>query len=338
VTFDPKKPTSHPVAPGEAVVLRHGTAAAGFRVPWARACDGGAAAVALCDDGNPHGVVRLTVTHLAGAPAPSNQPPAGAAFWVRIGSGLDSDAAFAGWRRDFAAAPATAVVVPERIRLLAAGVDGALFIGAEAPFAAPATLTPPPPRHLLAVDGLDLGRRLIENLEPIRSVRERLALVTPVAVAADGAAWEAENCRVTLPMIWAQEAAASGGEFVWMPVPAGDRGGSSTANATWLLKVAAAGTYYLWGRVRSPTPENDSFYLQAAATGGEVLQKTGWMTGVHTNWTWIPFVPEGSKKPEPLRLPQGAVTLQLLVREGGTMMDRLFLTPSPTNRPPDLYH
>ena len=49
VVFKTGQAASFPVAPGEAVVLRQGTAALGIRVPWANG-----AAVHLVYDANPH--------------------------------------------------------------------------------------------------------------------------------------------------------------------------------------------------------------------------------------------------------------------------------------------
>ncbi|MCX7825615.1 MAG: hypothetical protein N2689_08650, partial [Verrucomicrobiae bacterium] len=61
--FEKGRPAAFPVAVGEAVVLRKGTATVGVRVPWSRARAGAPASASLVYDANPHAAVRLTVTH-----------------------------------------------------------------------------------------------------------------------------------------------------------------------------------------------------------------------------------------------------------------------------------
>lgn len=145
--------TEIPLAPGQALVVRKGATAAGLRVPWTR--DG--APATLVDDGNALGAVRLTVRHAV-------RPGAAAALWLRIGSGLDTDDAFEAWRRAFAEAPAEVAADAPSIRLRVAGADGPVGIVAAAPFTRGAVLEPAPQRAVLAVNGEDLGRRILASL------------------------------------------------------------------------------------------------------------------------------------------------------------------------------
>jgi len=142
-----------PLTPGQALVVRKGATAVGIRVPWTR--DG--APAALIDDGNDLGAVRLTVRHAV-------RPGAAAALWVRIGSGLDTDAAFEAWRRAFADAGAEVAADAQGIRLRVAGVDGPVSIAAAAPFTKAATFDPAPRRVVLEVDGVDVGRGILEGI------------------------------------------------------------------------------------------------------------------------------------------------------------------------------
>lgn len=324
----------YPLPPGETLVWRKGTAAVGVRVPWARDLDGKVAPVSFVFDGNSYGAVRLTVTHYAGAKATGATSQAGASFWVRIGSGLTDETSFAEWQRKFASASAKADVAGERVRVVVDGEDGPVAAGADAAKSVAFGIQPPPSRALLAVDGEDLGRRLLQDLEPIRSWRDKISASRPVALPkAQSVSWEAESGRVIPPMTPAKDPKASGGGFVWMPARPGEKASSSVGNVTWAIQVATPGKYYLWGRVQAPTPENDSFYVRVFNDEGEVLPRTDWPTGVHADWQWVPLIMGGGREPSAISLPAGTVNLQLRVREAGTKIDRLFLTPRAEERP-----
>jgi hypothetical protein len=155
-------PVRLPVAPGEMVALRKGGAALGLRVPWSRGLDGRAAKIFLIYDGNKFGAVRLAVEHVdAGVQPKFNGVHAGAAFWVRIGSGLQDDADFARWRDQFAAADATAEAKDGGIKLKVAGVDGEVSLAARSPWTSPETLVPAPTRSPLELNGTDLAGKIL---------------------------------------------------------------------------------------------------------------------------------------------------------------------------------
>ena len=325
------KPIDLPLAQGEPLVLRKGSAAVGVRVVWGRTSNGQPAKARFIDDTNNFGAVRLTVTHATSKVA---TPNAGAAFWVRIGSDLNTDKAFETWSRNFANARAEADATGERLRVSAAGEDGPLRITVSAPFVTPTTLDPAPSRALLAHDGYDIGRKLLQDIEPIKSFRAKQRERRPVQIPAGRSiCWEAETGRTVVPMSIGNDPSASGGSFVWMPAQPGERGGSSIANVTWRLNVPASAEYYLWGRVLAPTPENDSFYVRVFSASAEIMPVMAWPTRVHKTWEWTPMTLDGGKAPSTLKLPQGTVTLQLRVREAGTKIDRLFLTPNKDERP-----
>ena len=174
VVFDGRS-ADHALAAGQALVLRQGTAAVGIRVVWARDREGKDVSAHLVDDGNLFGVVRLTIDHrwVRGL-SPS---AAGAAFWIRVGSGLDTDDAFNAWRAAFAASAVEVRADAAGIAIRVAGQDGPLSITAAPPFTVATTVEPAWPRHLLACDGVDVGRRLLSELEPVKSLRERMERV-----------------------------------------------------------------------------------------------------------------------------------------------------------------
>ena len=162
------KPLEAPCKPGEALVLVKGTAAVGVRVPWARDVKGAPSAVRLVYDANVPNAMRLTVTHHASEPIDKTGKDAGAAFWVRVGGGLKDQAAKKAFRQQFAADKVEVEVTADRVRVSVAGLDGPVTLAASAPFAECATVDPPSSRAVLELDGEDLGRRILRDVEPMR--------------------------------------------------------------------------------------------------------------------------------------------------------------------------
>lgn len=328
------RPAVVPLELDEALVLRKGTAAVGVRVPWARGLDGERAHVALVDDGNRHGAVRLTVAHhgLWGAQAPGAD--AGAAFWVRIGGGLESEADFHRWRADFERAAAEVEASAERVLVRAEGAEGQVAVGAAAPYTGCFVVNPPPSRGVLELDGEDIGKRILRDLELVKTYETRLARAAANAVIVEGASyWEAESGAVVPPMTAAEDEGASGGKYVWMPGAPGERGGSSLGSVTWRLNVRKAGEYYVWGRVEAPTPDDDSFFVRLFTDAGDVVGRADWHTGTHERWEWTRMTLGRSREARPLTLYRGEASLQLRVREDGTKIDRLFVTPRADEEP-----
>ncbi|MCD6362273.1 MAG: hypothetical protein J7M38_15550 [Armatimonadetes bacterium] len=318
---------AEPLEPGDALVLRCGTAAIGLRVPWARGLDGGGARVALVYDGNEYGAMRLTVAHHSfwGIQRADSNP--GAAFWVRVGGGLADDAAFEAWRADFASAQVHTDVTDDLLRIEVAGTEGPVAVATAPPFLGCGEIVPAPDDALLELDGKDIGRALLANLEVIRRYEQRKAAGdNAIQVLAEGWYFEAESGALVPAMRVGEDEDASGGAFIWMPGKAGERT-SGYGSATWQIDIPEAGDYYLWGRVLAPTPSDDSFYLRVFTATGEPVGRSDWHTGVHENWEWVPVTLAKSTEPAALPLPAGRVGIELSVREDGTKIDRLFLTP-----------
>jgi hypothetical protein len=92
------------------------------------------------------------------------------------------------------------------------------------------------------------------------------------------------------------------------------------------MRVPAAGAYYLWARILTPTPSDDSFFFRIRQGPKELLPRTDWQPGTHKNWEWAP-VELGAAKQRALMLPAGMVVLEVICREDGSKMDQLLLTP-----------
>jgi hypothetical protein len=167
VQINPGAATEAPVKPGESVALAKGAATVGVRVVWGRDVEGKASSVRLVYDPNESKVaMRLTVTHHVSPGPQSGGRNAGAAFWVRVGSGLKDDAARDAWRKQFAAAQATVEATAERVKLVAAGVDGPLSVEAASPFAESVAVDPPWSKAVLELDGEDLGKGILKSVVP----------------------------------------------------------------------------------------------------------------------------------------------------------------------------
>ncbi len=196
-------------------------------------------------------------------------------------------------------------------------------------------MEPPPTKVVLELDGDDLGKRILQAVEPVKTVlAERAQLQFVPVPAGQTVTWEAEAGAVQPGMARGKDAMASGGTYVWMPGESGGEG-SGGGSVYWQLRLAEAGEYFLWGRVLSPTPEDDSFFVTVAAGRQRLVSQAAWHLGTHRQWTWTRFSPDASRPEASLQLPAGGVTLQLDAREDGTKIDRLFLSPGKGKRPPN---
>jgi hypothetical protein len=194
-------------------------------------------------------------------------------------------------------------------------------------------MDPPPYRGVLEVNGVDLGRRILGGVEPIKSFEaQRAAAPTTALSVGTGIYVEAEAGHLVPTMVVGEDAEASGGRFVWMPGEAGEQK-FGEGSATWLLDVPREGTYYVWGRVLAPTPSEDSFYVRVFSPLIEPVSQAEWHLGTHPSWAWEPLKLDKAPEPTPLLLPAGEVSLQLRVREDGTKIDRLCITPDPLQEP-----
>jgi len=324
------------VPAGAAVFLRQGSAVIGIRVPWTRGQDGAASPIALIDDGNAFGAARLTVSHTrldADADAHA-RVPAGVAFWLRVGSGIADDRAFEAFRRAFTTAEAQVQATPEGIDVHVSGATQRLSITGTAPFTAAAQTRPAPPTGTLSVDGENIGRRILGRSPIIQKYMAMRRPAEPVVIAPEQATvWEAEHACATVPFEIGTDAAASGGAFLWVPEIPGQINSGGGGRAAYRLQIGRAGRYLLEGRVLTPTPEDDSFFLSVRTLdGSELVPETQWSPGVFTAWTWRAFRVPGQQATTVLELPQGEVTLLLRPREHGSKIDQIRLTPVPAER------
>lgn len=339
VAFDAKAPKALPVAPGAAVVIRHGAAAAAFRVVWSQNTVREPAPVALIHDGNPHGVIRLTVAHHDqwGMPIDTDAP-VGAAFWVRVCDQADNAECFARWRQEFATATADVRRDDGTLAITASAASGqALRLVTQKPFTALIDAVPTPARAVLAINGRDLGVECLAGLPVVVAFKRQIAEALKrqregsIMILPDhDTIWEAEAGMVFPNMVVAKDnLQASGGGYVWAPGKLGARGGG-TGYILQHLQVAKASLYYLSARVIAPSPEDDSFFVSVSSEKSSILDRFAWyLPKVNTEWYWAVIADRDNPNGIPLQLPEGTVTLRVQVREDGAKIDQLRLSPQP---------
>jgi len=326
------KPAEWPVEGTTPVVLRHGTAAVGVRVLWACRADGGEAPIALVYDGNAHGAVRLTVAHHAGGLG-DDVTRAGAALWVRVAGALETDGDLATFREAFACAEVKPAVFGNRLLFEVAGGRGTLRVEAGYPVPGTPTLVPAPSRAVLAIGDEDVGRQILEQVEPIRSYVAAVQNAPPVVLSPDEDVYvEAESGYAVPSFVVADDPKASGGRFAWTPGEPAARG-HRKGQLIWRVRVPRPGDWYVWGRVQAPSPSDDSFFLNLRDESGALLRQVEWHTGTRKTWQWIPMTDHLSRKPAVLSLPMGTLRMELATREDGTKLDRLFFTRDTKARP-----
>jgi hypothetical protein len=319
-------PTTTPsvaVPMGAAIVLRKGTAVVGIRVLYATKQDGTQADISLVNDQNPYHAIRLSVDHLSDS---KNQNPT-AAFWVRVGTGIDTEDALQSWQRQFSAARPDIELSDANIDITVPGVEGPVQIDLSGD-----TVVPSHTRAVLEVDGVDVGRQIMDRVSGL-SERAKNTPTDTVVVGSAGVYWEAESGQIVPPMMPGQDLNASQGYYVWMAGPEGGRGGSDLASMTWSIRAAQSGTFFIWARVLTPTPDDDSFYLSASGETGFLLPRSEWHAGQYKSWTWIPIRINRSEQITPFTFEAGVVQVVLRARENGAKIDRLFVTPNAQDKP-----
>jgi hypothetical protein len=131
---------------------------------------------------------------------------------------------------------------------------------------------------------------------------------------------------LTAPMAAQKDSAASGGQFI--SVPTASNAAKSDAPGTdgvasYIIQLPSTGSYKIWGRVRSPTTSNDSFWVRL--DGGTWLQWNNITPGA--DWHWEPVHDTGAMDAVKLYdLKAGQHTLNFAYRESGTDLDQFLLT------------
>jgi len=157
-----------------------------------------------------------------------------------------------------------------------------------------------------------------------------------VTVGAAARVWvEAEAGGSVAPMVVASDGTASLGQYVWTPNGTGTVSTPSAAggSVSVTFSVPMAGNYVVWGRVRSASGEDDSFWVSMDA-GAYALWDT--VPGGYGVWGWDAVSHRGGANPVVYALAAGSHTLVIKQREDGAKLDRLVITNDPLYVPTGL--
>lgn len=140
---------------------------------------------------------------------------------------------------------------------------------------------------------------------------------------------EAENTgTLTAPLAVQSEATAAGGEYIAVPFDSmlalsADPSASTDGIASYIFNVGTAGTYRIWGRLRIPTTDNDSFWVRI--DGGTWYQWNN--IPLSTDWAWDDVHDtENVDTVVDFELTAGQHTLNLAYREIGAELDKILIT------------
>lgn len=313
---------------GTTLALKYRSAAIGIRVPWSRDQQGQPADLTLACDGDRWGAMRLTVEHRRGdtlLKADEAAAESAALLWVRVAHGLKSDEAFVHWEEVFRGAQAEVDMADDSAEFAVPGSAGPLSLHITQPStpSSYAETTPAPPEGILEVDGIELGRPLLETLEPLRAIAEIQANYQPEQIPESGEhRWEAEDA-ILVPTCLREDPEASGGRYV-------------TINdaVTWRLRIPVTGTYYVWARIQADDPQHDSCYVQwMPGAAGRV--RHDWHVIRGTEWHWDRVTLARSREPAQFEWSEGVTELTFTIREPDLRIDQLFITRDSEATPPE---
>ncbi|MCF7848814.1 MAG: hypothetical protein K9M45_08200 [Kiritimatiellales bacterium] len=186
-------------------------------------------------------------------------------------------------------------------------------------------------KHLLAINGRDLGLEIMGKIDVVANYRKSMENLESGTGAAEKTEKmiEAEDAALLLsPFVVEKDPKASGGKYIVMPNDFGSKGG---ARASYSLEIPKAGDYYLHARVHGPSGEDDSFFVRIYQDGSDVLPLTDWHIGRSDKWKWATL--KKDKKIQPLPLRKGRAIVEFRVREDGSKLDALMLSKKPVKTP-----
>lgn len=319
---------------GDLFFLRHEDVAIALRVPVATSESGKRAAVELVRDNPRRHAMRLTFVHASKEP----MQRATIALWMRGAEGLD-DAGFAAFRKTIAQAPIDLNTTEGRVDLAVPGLEGRLRVTADARRELPIAHEGEEPGVgdvLLSVNGRDVGREILEALEPVAAYRKRVESFNALATKPIGLSeeiLEAESSDLVLaPFTALDHPQASGGKYVVIPNNSATRSDNQGARAIYPIEVQSPGDYAIWMRVLAPTPADDSVYLFVEQDGRTILHKHYWSMPIDKAFNWAQ-VKRGTV-PVTIPLQKGLVRLKITGREDGSGVDAIVLTKNPNWQPP----
>lgn len=148
----------------------------------------------------------------------------------------------------------------------------------------------------------------------------------------DGILWlEAESGDPAAPFEVMNSNDASEGQYIISPNGTGfnqDPNSADAGLASYTFDVPADGTYYVWGRVLSPSGSDNSFFIRMDNDPAEA-----WGTPVGNEFQWDRVNMDNGGADRSFNLTAGTHTLYVIQREDGTLLDKLLITDDPNYVP-----
>src|SRR5258706_11332974 len=115
---------------------------------------------------------------------------------------------------------------------------------------------------------------------------------------------------------------ASSGSYFSMPVGSGTNYYiPPSASATFNFQLPKTDTYFIWARVKSPTVNNQSYYIYDGKGNW-----SNWEAGVHTQWTWVKLSDSSTGAVSSFAFSQGLNALQMAWNDENVQIDRILIT------------
>ncbi len=126
------------------------------------------------------------------------------------------------------------------------------------------------------------------------------------------------------------DSAASDGHYLSPPFGLTSDKDAGTARAVYDFEVRTPGTYRIWGRIRSPTAENNRFWVKV-----DDIDFFPWRISVGDIWYWDAIhINTNYGVPVNFELAAGPHRLTIANAVDGVDLDRLYYTPDPKDVPP----
>ena len=136
---------------------------------------------------------------------------------------------------------------------------------------------------------------------------------------------EAESMTITSGMSVGFDPAALGGRYI--SAPGGTNSTAPVREASQVVNIPAAGTYYLWARMHAPSTAADALYFGIDASWDRVYP-----TATAT-YQWVRIETANGSGTFGFQLAAGAHTIQVGRGEVNTRLDAVYLTNSATDVP-----
>ncbi len=95
----------------------------------------------------------------------------------------------------------------------------------------------------------------------------------------------------------------------------------SEGQATYVINLFHSGEYIIWGRVKAPSGDKNSFFVDVDGSG-DIL----WELDLNSSWEWQEVNNRAVEDPAVFELSKGRHTITLKQRETGSQLDKLLVT------------